>query len=115
MSNRYYATTMTVGVLALGFAFSAMPLAHAQSAAQKPRAQSTAVQERTVTLTIDNMTCGLCPVTVKKAISGVAGVRAVEIDFAAKTATVSFDPARASVAAIAAASTNAGYPAKPAS
>ena len=43
----------------------------------------------------------------------VEGVRSVEIDFEAKTATVTFDPSIASVEAIAAASTNAGYPAAP--
>ncbi|MDT7531249.1 cation transporter [Sphingopyxis sp. SE2] len=45
---------------------------------------------------------------------GVAGVKSVTVDFAAKTATVIYDPATATVAAIAAASTNAGYPARPA-
>jgi mercuric ion binding protein len=35
----------------------------------------------------------------------------VEIDFGARTATVVFDPSVTNAAAIAAASTNAGYPA----
>jgi mercuric ion binding protein len=38
-------------------------------------------------------------------------VQSVEIDFDAKTATVIFDPTVAAPEAIAAASTNAGYPA----
>ena len=61
---------------------------------------------------VENMTCGTCPITVKKAMSRVAGVRSVEIDFDAKTATVVFDPAVTSPEAIAAASTNSGYPAR---
>ena len=60
---------------------------------------------------IQNMTCALCPVTVKRAMEGVEGVRSVNIDFDAKTATVVFDPSVTNADAIAAASTNAGYPA----
>lgn len=73
-------------------------------------AQSVAA-EQTVTFLVENMTCALCPVTVKRAMEGVEGVRAVEIDFAARTATVLFDTASTSAEAIAAASANAGYPA----
>lgn len=75
--------------------------------------QPAAAQEasQTLTFTVENMTCALCPVTVKTAMEGVAGVQSVEIDFDAKTATVTFDPAAATPEAIAAASTNAGYPA----
>ena len=66
---------------------------------------------RSATFAVENMTCALCPATVKKAMEQVNGVQSVEIDFDAKTATVVFDPAATSVEAIAAASTNAGYPA----
>jgi len=66
----------------------------------------------TATFAVENMTCATCPITVKKAMSRVEGVRSVEVDFDKKTATVTFDPAVASPEAIAAASTNAGYPAK---
>lgn len=81
-------------------------------AAQSAAAQVAALE--TQTLTVENMTCALCPVTVKKAMEGIDGVRDVEIDFDAKTATVTFDPSTASPDAIAAASANAGYPAHPA-
>ena len=67
---------------------------------------------QTVTLTVPGMTCATCPITVKKAMEGVAGVSAVTVDFAAKTARVTYDPRRANAAAIAAASTNAGYTAR---
>jgi mercuric ion binding protein len=66
---------------------------------------------QTRTFAIQNMTCALCPVTVKKAMEGIAGVTSVSVDFDAKTATVVFDPSVTSPDAIAAASTNAGYPA----
>lgn len=60
---------------------------------------------------IENMTCALCPLTVKMAMSSVQGVLSVSIDFATKTATVIFDDAKTDSARITEASTNAGYPA----
>ena len=65
-----------------------------------PAAAQDVAAEQTVTFAVDNMTCALCPVTVKRAMEGVAGVRAVEIVFEARTATVAM------------ASANAGYPAR---
>jgi mercuric ion binding protein len=73
-------------------------------------AQSEAVTQTTV-LSVENMFCELCPLTVKAAIERVPGVTAVVIDFEAKTATVTFDPTITSVEAIAATSTGVGYPA----
>lgn len=73
-------------------------------------AQAAATEQRQI-FTIENMTCALCPVTVKKAMEGVSGVKSVVIDFEAKTATVMFDATATTIEAIAAASTNAGYPA----
>jgi len=67
--------------------------------------------ERTVTLDIQNMTCALCPITVSTAIEGVKGVKSVDVNFAAKTATVVFDDAVSNVDTVAQASTDAGYPA----
>lgn len=85
--------------------------ATAQMTAIPAAAQSVAA-EQTVTFVVDNMTCALCPVTVKAAMAGVEGVHAVEIDFEARTATVMFDTAATSADAIATASANAGYPAR---
>lgn len=84
---------------------TAIPSVSAQTAAtQVAAAQS-------VTFVVENMTCALCPVTVKKAMEKVSGVQSVRIDFDTRTATVVFDPAVTSVDAIAAASADAGYPA----
>ncbi len=91
----------------VGFHMGAsLPPAAAQSAGGQATLQST-------TFTVENMFCALCPITVRKAMEGVEGVRSVEIDFEAKTAFVTFDPAVTSAASIAAASSNAGYPARP--
>ncbi|MEX1109066.1 MAG: cation transporter [Dongiaceae bacterium] len=43
-------------------------------------------------------------------MEGVSGVKSVQIDFEARTATVTFDPAATTAEAIAASATNAGYP-----
>ena len=67
--------------------------------------------ERTVKLAIDNMTCALCPLTVKKALEKVEGVKQVSVDYETKRATVRFDDATTTLESIAQASTNAGYPA----
>ena len=75
-------------------------------------AGAAAVHAQTAKFAIANMTCATCPITVNKAMRRVKGVSAVKIDFAAKTATVQFDPALTNPARIAAASTDAGYPAK---
>jgi mercuric ion binding protein len=69
--------------------------------------------ERTITFTIDNMTCASCPYIVKTSMTAVPGVAKVAVSFEAKTATVTFDDAQTTPDAIAAASMNAGYPARP--
>ena len=69
-----------------------------------------AAEPRTVVLDVQNMTCDLCPITVRRALDKVPGVTAAKIDLGSKTATVKFDPERASVAALVRATTNAGFP-----
>lgn len=69
--------------------------------------------ERTVTLAVQNMTCASCPYIVQESMSAVDGVEKVEVSFKNKTATVTFDDAKTTVAAIADASGRAGYPAAP--
>ena len=70
-----------------------------------------AAQQSQAIFAIGNLTCATCPITVKKAMKGVAGVSAVSVDFKTKTARTTYDPRRTNPAQIAAASTNAGYPA----
>lgn len=69
-----------------------------------------AATPKTVTLDVQNMTCGLCPITVKKSLEKVSGVSAVKVDFDKKTATVTYDPDQAQPEALTKATTNAGYP-----
>ena len=70
-----------------------------------------AATPRTAVLDVQNMTCELCPVTVKKSLERVPGVTQARIDFAKKTATVTFDPDKTNGAALVKATTEAGYPA----
>tara|TARA_R110000868_G_scaffold80512_9_gene228777 strand:+ start:1624 stop:1911 length:288 start_codon:yes stop_codon:yes gene_type:complete len=71
------------------------------------------VIEKTTTFAVEGMYCALCPVTVRKAMEGVTGVKSVAVDFEAKTAAVTFDPSLATPEQIAEASSMAGYPAAP--
>ena len=93
-------------------AFALLAMTAAPIVTALPAAAQVVAAEQTVTFTVDNMTCALCPVTVKRAMEGVEGVHAVEINFDARTATVVFDTAATSADAIASASANAGYPAR---
>lgn len=68
--------------------------------------------QRTVTFAVENMQCVSCPYIVKTAMAAVSGVTTVTVALEAKTATVTFDDAKTSPDAIAAASANAGYPAR---
>ena len=95
---------LALGTLMLGLPAIA-PIAFAQSV---PEAAPVLAE---VTFDVPGMTCALCPVTVKAAMSGVEGVQSVEVNFEARTAHVIFDPALTDAAAIASASEQAGYPA----
>lgn len=88
---------LTVAMLAGAMAFSTAAMA----------------AERTVTLAVENMTCASCPYIVKQSMAAVPGVSQVAVSYEEKTATVIFDDAKTSVSAIARASANNGYPAKP--
>lgn len=65
---------------------------------------------RTVTLDVQNMTCAVCPITVKKALEHVSGVQQVAVDYAGKTATVQFDDTAATADKLTEATKVAGYP-----
>jgi mercuric ion binding protein len=69
-----------------------------------------AAPPKTVTLDVKNMTCELCPITVKKSLEKVSGVSAVKVDLDKKTASVTFNPDKAQPEALIQATTNAGYP-----
>ena len=72
--------------------------------------QASFAAEKIVTLDVKNMTCAMCPITVKKSLEKVDGVSAVKISYDDKTAKVTFDDATTSDKALTEATTHAGYP-----
>jgi mercuric ion binding protein len=69
--------------------------------------------ERTVTFAVENMTCASCPFIVRQSMAAVRGVDRVRVSLEKRTATVTFDDAKTTPDAIAAASAKAGFPANP--
>lgn len=69
-----------------------------------------AAATRTVTLAVKNMTCPVCPITVKKALNHVAGVSNTDVSYERKEAVVTYDDAETGVPALIKATTDAGYP-----
>ncbi|MDA8110432.1 MAG: mercury resistance system periplasmic binding protein MerP [Betaproteobacteria bacterium] len=65
---------------------------------------------KTVTLSVPGMTCAACPITVKMALSKVAGVEKAEVSFEKREAVVTFDDAKTNADALTKATANAGYP-----
>jgi mercuric ion binding protein len=70
--------------------------------------------EQAVTLDVANSTCALCGPIVKRALSNVSGVLAVDVSEVpdGTIAKVRFDDGKTNVAALITATTNAGYPSK---
>lgn len=72
-----------------------------------------AEEQQTVTLQVENMTCGSCPFTVKMALKQVDGVKQVSAKYEGHGegwAKVTFDPSKTDVETLVKATTNAGYP-----
>jgi periplasmic mercuric ion binding protein len=69
-----------------------------------------AAAEKTVVLSVPGMNCAACPITVRKALQKVDGVRAVKATLEPPQATVTFDDAKTTPDALTKATTNAGYP-----
>jgi len=59
------------------------------------------------------MHCSTCPLTVKAAAEGIAGVKSAKVSMADETAVVTFDPNKTNPQAIATAITESGYRATP--
>jgi len=69
--------------------------------------------EQTVTLAVDNVYCSACPHIVKQSLAKVAGVKAADVSYEKKTATVTYDDQQTTLAALTAATTQVGYPSHP--
>lgn len=69
--------------------------------------------ERTTTLQVDRMTCASFAALVKKSLSKVDGVIRTAVSLDTRTVTVVFDDAKATPAKLVAATSDAGFPARP--
>ncbi len=65
---------------------------------------------KSVTLSVPDMNCAACPITVKKALTKVDGVSQAEVSLERHEAKVSFDDTKTNVEALTQATEDAGYP-----
>ena len=65
---------------------------------------------QTVTLAVPGMTCPVCPITVKKALTRVDGVTKAVVNFDKRQAVVTYDDAKTNVDSLTKATADAGYP-----
>jgi mercuric ion binding protein len=65
---------------------------------------------RAAVLDVQNMTCSMCSITIRKALEKVPGVIDAKVDYDHKTATVKYDPDKTSPPAFVKATTDAGFP-----
>lgn len=65
---------------------------------------------QTVTLSVPDMNCAACPITVKKALTQVSGVSKIEVSLDRREANVTFDDIKTSVEALTRATKESGYP-----
>lgn len=62
------------------------------------------------TLSVSNMDCATCPITVRVALQKVPGVETAKVDFKTKLAVVAYDPTRTKPEALLKATADAGFP-----
>jgi len=70
---------------------------------------------KTVTLSVDKMTCNMCPITVKKALRKIDGVTEVSAKYEGDGigwAKITFDPSKVKVEDLTFATEQAGYPSR---
>jgi len=66
--------------------------------------------QKTVVLSVPDMNCSVCPITVRKALEKVAGVQNVKATLEPPEAMVTFDDAKTSIEKLTEATKRAGYP-----
>lgn len=66
--------------------------------------------DQSVILSIPSMDCPVCPITIKKSLEKVKGVKSVDVSYENKTATVSFDTQLTDINSLLKATENVGYP-----
>lgn len=67
--------------------------------------------EQSVILSIPSMNCPVCPITVKKSLQQVDGVKSIDIHYKDKTVAITFDDHTVDIKSLLKATENVGYPA----
>lgn len=70
------------------------------------------MQTKQVTLEIEGMTCSACPITVRKSLINLKGVKKAIVTLEPPEAVVIYEPKKVSLKELIEATTNAGYPTK---
>jgi Cu+-exporting ATPase len=89
---------------------------HAQTAPPadvSPAAPTTEAPQADITLALGGMSCASCALRIERGLKKVPGVADASVNFATERATVTYDPARASVADLLAKVQAVGYAATP--
>ncbi len=66
--------------------------------------------EQSVVLSIPGMNCPVCPITIKRSLQKVAGVKTANVIFKSKLAEVTFDDEVTGINQLKQATANVGYP-----
>ena len=85
--------------------FTALALAAVAAAPQVSLAE-----QKTVVLSVPDMNCSACPITVRKALEKVPGVEKVKATLEPPEAVVTFDDAKTGIERLMEATKQAGYP-----
>jgi mercuric ion binding protein len=88
-------------------------VAHAAFAVVVVASPAAMAADRTITLSVKNMDCAACPSIVKASLQAVPGVARVAVSYEDRTATITYDDAKADVDQLTSATTNAGCPSAP--
>ncbi len=93
------------------FVFSLIAVFFATQTIQAQSTNQAQSKYQTVILDMQNMTCAMCPITIRRALQGVEGVQSAKVDFSSKTAHVTFNPKKTNIQTLIKTTTNVGYPA----
>ena len=103
-------TALGVGAILVAANTGNAPVASRPAAEIADTTVQVAATQRTVTLSVDNMFCALCPYIVRRALENVPGVIAANVSFRDRLAVVTYDSARTDEFALVSATSEAGYP-----
>jgi mercuric ion binding protein len=88
-------------------------IAHAAFVAVVTLCPAAMAADKTIILSVQNMDCAACPSIVEASPQAVPGVAKVAVSYKDRTATITYDDAKADLDQLTSATTKAGYPSAP--